>query len=319
MTASLAALMVVGGLIALTFGGEVLLRGSVGLAKSLGLSPLLIGLSVVAAGTSMPELIVSVNAGLQGAADIAVGNIVGSNIANILLILGAGALIAPIPVLPAAVMKDTIVMLGATLLFIAFALSGTLERWQGLVMPGALIAFLVWSYHHHAQGPGTENSKGEDTETAPQSPLLASLFVVAGLGALILGADVLIDGALFIARAFGVSEVVIGLTLVALGTSLPELATVMVAAFRGQPDVALGGVLGSNIFNILLILGLVVLVSPFAVAPDVIAFDMWVMLGSSLFILPAMLYRKKICRPGGALLLLLYVLYISKAFDLLPF
>ncbi|WP_343562288.1 calcium/sodium antiporter [Kiloniella sp. b19] len=316
MTLGIAFLMVFGGLVALTVGGEVLLRGAVGIARNLGLSPMLIGLSIVAAATSMPELMVTVTAGLQDAADVGVGNVIGSNIANVLLILGVGALIAPIKILPCEAFKDAIAMLGATALFILFALTGELGPLQGLIMIAALVAYLAYSYWKETkdQGDDAEEEPSEEMEAAPKSLVIASFFIVAGILGLILGSDFLIDGALFIARAAGIPEVVIGLTLVALGTSLPELATVVVAGLRGHSDVALGNVLGSNIFNLLLILGVLALVSPFSVAQDVVEFDMWAMLASSLLVLPVMLCGGKICRSRGGLFLLLYALYIGYQF-----
>ena len=316
MTLTLALFMVIGGLIALSGGGEILLRGSVGLARRSGLSPLLIGLSIVAAGTSLPELIVSIDAALQGVTDVGVGNVVGSNIANVFLILGAGALIAPITTQPRQVVKDTLVALSATLLFMVFAFFGKVGWTQGLIMIATLIAFLFGSYRIEKN---TATSAEVPLDSRPlDSGVTAIFFIVIGLAGLVFGADILIKGALFIARATGLSEVVIGLTLVAIGTSLPELATVMIAAMRGQSDVALGNVLGSNIFNVFMILGVLSLVSPFHVAPQVIAFDLWVMLGSSVILLPLLLWRGKISRWHGGLFLLLYILYIVRQFSSLP-
>ena len=319
MTFTLALFMVIGGLIALSGGGDILLRGAVSLARRSGLSPLLIGLSIVAAGTSLPELIVSIDAALQGATDVGVGNVVGSNIANIFLILGAGALIAPITAHPRQVMKDTLVALSATLLLIAFAFWGEVGWVQGLIMVAALIAFLFGSYRIEKNTAPVAPPVSGPAESGPaESGARALLLIVIGLAGLVFGADILIEGALFIARAAGVPEIVIGLTLVALGTSLPELATVVVAAVRGQSDVALGNVLGSNIFNILMILGILALVSPFHVAPQVIAFDLWVMLGSSLILLPLLLWCGKISRWQGGVFLLLYILYIGHQFGHRP-
>lgn len=316
MTLTLALFMVIGGLITLSGGGEILLRGSVGLARRSGLSPLLIGLSIVAAGTSLPELIVSIDAALQGATDVGVGNVVGSNIANIFLILGTGALIAPITTQPRQVVKDTLVALSATLLFMVFAFFGEVGWVQGLIMITTLIAFLFGSYRIEKN---TATSAESPLDSRPlDSGVTAIFLIVIGLAGLVFGADLLIKGALFIARAAGLSEVVIGLTLVAVGTSLPELATVMIAAMRGQSDVALGNVLGSNIFNVFMILGILSLVSPFHVAPQVIAFDLWVMLGSSVILLPLLLWRGKISRWHGGVFLLLYILYIARQFSSPP-
>ena len=305
-----------GGLLLLLGGGEVLLRGAVALAGRLGLSPLLIGLTVVAAGTSMPELVVVVSSGLAGAPDLGVGNVVGSNIANILLILGAAAVFWPVATRPHHILRDGVAVLTATALFLLFALIGPVGRVEGLIMLAVLTAYMVFSYvsDRRAQAAArSADAEAEDAaeESAPAPGLAASmLLVAAGVGALVAGSQLLIDGAVVIARAIGVSEAVIGLTMIAIGTSLPELTTAVIAALRHHSEIALGNVLGSNMFNILAILPALALVTPFRVAPEMLRFDIWVMAAAALILLPVMFTGWRIGRREGAFFLLIYGLYI---------
>jgi len=245
-------------------------RGAVSVARRFGLSSLLIGLTLVAAGTSAPELLVSVSAALQGNADIAIGNVVGSNIFNVLAVLGVSALIAPIVVKPAEVRRDTFVMAGAMIALAVISLSGLITRPIGVLLVLALVGYTYYSYRTELRekpAPSAELHEHEGEEFAgPGSLWLGVLYIALGLGALVIGSDLLITGATGIARAFGVPETVIGLTLVAVGTSLPELATSIAAAFRGHSDVAVGNVLGSNIFNALLIIGTTATIRPIGVA-----------------------------------------------------
>ncbi|MEH6630102.1 MAG: calcium/sodium antiporter [Halopseudomonas aestusnigri] len=316
MTAS-AFLAAGGGLVLLAVGGEILLRGAIGIARKLDISPMLIGLTIVACATSMPELMVTLTAGLEGATDIGVGNVVGSNIANILLILGVGALISPLATKPCDVMRDVIAMLIATAIFIIFALIGIFTIWHGIFML-ALLTFYIWrSYYREKKCNPKEEADpelAEELEAAPGSIPVALFLLLLGVGGLIIGSELLVDGAEIIARAAGVSETVIGVTLVALGTSLPELATAVVAGIRGHTEVALGNALGSNIFNLLLILGILAIVSPFAVSPAILQFDMWVMAGVSLLVIPAMCHSGKICRLKGVFFIALYAAYILYQF-----
>ena len=306
-----------GGLVLLAVGGEILLRGALGIARKLGISPMLIGLTIVACATSMPELMVTLVAGLDGATDIGVGNVIGSNIANILLILGVGALISPLATKPCDVMRDTIAMLIATAIFIAFALLGTFTIWHGVFMLATLIFYIWRSYYREKKCNPKEEADpelAEELEAAPGSIPISILLLLIGVAGLIYGSELLVDGAEIIARAAGISETVIGVTLVALGTSLPELATAVVAGIRGHTDVALGNALGSNIFNLLLILGVLAIVSPFTVSPAVIEFDMWVMAGVSLLIVPTMIHAGQICRSKGVFFIALYAAYILYQF-----
>jgi len=311
-----AVVMAGSGLLLLLGGGEVLLRGAVALAGRLGLSPLLIGLTVVAAGTSMPELVVVVSSGLAGAPDLGVGNVVGSNIANILLILGAAAVFWPVATRPHHILRDGVAVLTATALFLVFAWIGPVGRVEGLIMLAVLTAYMVFSYvsDRRAQAAArSADAEAEDAaeESAPAPGLAASmLLVAAGVGALVAGSQLLIDGAVVIARAIGVSEAVIGLTMIAIGTSLPELTTAVIAALRHHSEIALGNVLGSNMFNILAILPALALVAPFRVAPEMFRFDIWVMAAAALILLPVMFTGWRIGRREGAFFLLIYGLYI---------
>ncbi len=308
-----------GGLLLLFGGGELLLRGAVGLARVFGLSPLLIGLTVVAAATSMPELVVTVTAGLNGLTDVAVGNVVGSNIANILLILGAAAVIHPIPTHPRVVLRDAGAVLIATALFAGFGVTGPLGWIHGAIMLallGGYLWFCTWNEATVGNRGQTAAEKTESTDLGwtPAGAKLALITVAAGAGGLVLGSDLLVEGAVTIARAAGISESVIGLTLIALGTSLPELATAVTAARHRHTDLALGNALGSNIFNILLVLGTLVFIAPVQLAAEVLRFDLWVMVGVTLLLIPVMLSGWRISRLEGWLFLVLYAAYIGFQF-----
>jgi cation:H+ antiporter len=296
-----------GGLVALFLGGEALVRGSVGIARKLAIPPLLIGLTVVGFGTSTPELLVSVDAALRGVPDIAVGNIVGSNIGNILLIVGLSALVWPIRVMGGTLRRDTAVMMAAALALIPLFWLGQMGRLSGGILVAGLIGYLVWAYLH----PGPDSA---EDDTAPVLPLWQSaLWVAVGLGALMIGARFLVDGAVNIARGYAVSEAFIGLTIVAVGTSLPELATSLIAALRRQSEIAIGNIVGSNIFNVLGILGVTALIAPIPVADRFLRFDLPVMIAASLVLTALLLTRPKIGRPVGVVLLLAYVAYIWAA------
>lgn len=306
-----------GGFLLLFGGGELLLRGAVGLARVFGLSPLLIGLTVVAAATSMPELMVTVTAGLDGLTDVGVGNVVGSNIANILLILGAAAVIHPIPTRPRVVCRDAGAVLIATALLAGFAVTGPLGWVHGAIMLallGGYLWFSCWSEAAANRDPPAEKADLAGLGWTPAGARLALVVVAAGVGGLVLGSELLVEGAVAIARAAGISESVIGLTLIALGTSLPELATAITAARHRHADLALGNALGSNIFNILLVLGVLVLIAPVQLAAEVLRFDLWVMVGVTVLLIPVMLSGWRISRLEGGLFLALYAAYIGFQF-----
>ncbi len=314
---ALSPIMTAGGLLLLFVGGEVLLRGAVALALRSGASPLLIGLTVVAFATSLPELMVTVTAGLEGVPDVGVGNVVGSNIANVLLILGVAAVISPIATQPRQIMRDAIAMIAATGVFVAFALLGNMTPWHGITMLGLLLFYLVLSYaleQRQNRRAAKDAATLEEAGKASYSLPVALLLVAAGIGALVAGSELLVTGATDLARWFGISETVIGLTLVAIGTSLPELATAIVAGIRGHTEVALGNVLGSNIFNLLLIIGCLTLLTPVQVSAEIISLDMWVMAAVALLVVPVMFTGHRICRVEGAGFLVIYVVYIVYRF-----
>ena len=316
--------LVAGGFILLFLGGEMLVRGAVGLARQLGVSPLLIGLVVVGFGTSAPELMVSLEAALQGQPDIAVGNVVGSNIANILLVLGAAALIYPIHCPTQVVYRDGLAMLAASLVLVGLGVIGHIAAWQGGLMVAILLAFIVYSYwtEKYRMAPSAElhQHEAEEFEDGSRPLWLNTAILCVGLAAIMGGANMLVDGAVSIARAAGVSEAVIGLTLVAIGTSLPELATSVIAALRKHTDVAIGNVLGSNMFNILSILGITALVTPVPINPEIMN-DIWIMVGVAVLLLPVLLTGHRVYRVEAGLFLIAYAGYIAwlyGAFNPLP-
>jgi cation:H+ antiporter len=299
---------VAAGLLCLFLGGEALVRGSVGIAQRLAISPLLIGLTVVGFGTSMPELLVSIEAAWRGVPDIAVGNIVGSNIANIALIMGITALVWPIRVSGATLRRDTGVMILAALALVPVFMTGQIGRPAGVMLLAGLIGYLVWAYLR----PG---DMAQDDALSAEKPkaLRSVLWVIAGFVALLFGARFLVEGAVSIARDAGLSEAFIGLTIVAVGTSLPELATSVVAAFRRQSEIAIGNVIGSNIFNVFGILGVTAVIQPIPVAGRFMRFDLPVMIALSLVITALLLTRPVIGRVMGIMFLLGYAAYVVLA------
>jgi cation:H+ antiporter len=324
------ALLIIGGLALLTLGGESLVRGAVRIAAMLGMSPLLIGLTLVGFGTSVPEVVTSVQASLAGSPGIAVGNIVGSNIANILLILGLAALICPIPVGVSALRRDAAMVVFTAVLMGAAGWWWTMDRAVGVVFTLLLAGYLLYAYRQEravsaaADAPHTAAfDKGEALEELiPHSPkkavrsktagfAVAILFAVAGLALLVVGGSLLVDGAIGLARGLGVSESVIGLTIVAIGTSMPELVTSVVAAVRKHSDVALGNVLGSNIYNVLGVGGLTALISPTDITAEMLAVDIPVMIGVSLLLVAFASTGRLLSRIEGALLVAGYVAYVA--------
>lgn len=307
-----------GGFVLLFLGGEGLVRGAVSLARRLHVSPLLIGATVVAFGTSAPELVVSLDAALKGAMGIAFGNIVGSNIANLLLILGVAAMIWAVKVDRRALLRDGIALALSTALIIVFARFDRVERWEGVVMfllLGGLIVFSYWQERRRASAAAVLHTKeAEELHIVPQPIWLATLSVAGGLAAVVGGAHLLVDAAVTIAHALGMSDAVIGLTIVAVGSSLPELATTVVAAYRRHTDVALGNVLGSSVFNILGILGLVAAVRPIAVPAEIIRFDLWFLLGTTIVVLLPVFAGWRVNRPVGALFVLGYAAFVAVQF-----
>ncbi|MFP5410253.1 MAG: calcium/sodium antiporter [Gammaproteobacteria bacterium] len=304
------------GLVALITGAEALVRGASRLAVSWGISPLVVGLTVVAFGTSAPEMAVSVGAALAGSSDLAIGNVVGSNIANVLLILGLSALIAPLLVHEQIIRQEVPVMIGASLVVVAMALDGTIGR-----IEAGLLAVLVLAYTTFLVVQSRRASPETKDEYAREIPAAAwdrhwsvqVLLVLGGLGLLVLGAGWLVDAAVAVARVLGVSDLVIGLTVVAVGTSMPEIATSLIAALRGQRDIAVGNVIGSNVFNLLAVLGAAGLVSAGGLSvPDAARhFDLWVMLAVAFACLPILMTGREIARWEGGVFLAYYAAYTA--------
>tara|TARA_R110000850_G_scaffold29527_2_gene81489 strand:+ start:466 stop:1437 length:972 start_codon:yes stop_codon:yes gene_type:complete len=298
-------LMVAVGLLILIFAGDALVKGAVNLALRLGIPALVVSLTVVAFGTSAPELLVSVQAILDGAPGLALGNVVGSNTANVLLVLGIPAIIATMHVAGCDTRRDFLYMLAATLLFIGFSLTGNLVWWHGVILLIVLAGILLATFF---------SSRAEDIEVEGAEPGLPgwkiTAYLILGLIGLPLGANLLVEGATLIAREFGVSETVIGLTLVAIGTSLPELATTVMAALRRHADVALGNVIGSNLFNLLGIIGVAVLIGPIPVETSFLKSDLWVMLAATMLLVPFVFFGRNITRTWGVALTGLYLSYL---------
>ncbi len=289
--------------------------GAVNLSLRIGIPALIVSLTIVAFGTSAPELLISLQAALKNAPGIAIGNVVGSNIANILLVLGIPAILAPIHTSHCNSKRNFIMMVAASVLFIALAADGFFRMGNGLVLLGALALVLSSAFYQarcHKKAEAAAVMDEEEVEGAdPDMPWWRIIiFLLLGLIGLPLGADLMVDNAEIIARRYGVSDTVIGLTLIALGTSLPELATTVMAALRRQADVALGNVIGSNMFNLLAIIGITSIVHPIRVDPDFFDFDFWVMLGASLLLIPFVFLKKDITRIWGVFLTTLYLIYI---------
>ncbi|MDT3295053.1 calcium/sodium antiporter [Shewanella sp. SP2S2-6] len=298
-------LSIIGGFIILTLGAEALVRGASAIALRLGITPLIIGLTIVAFGTSAPELAVSVKSALAGNSGIALGNVIGSNIANIGLILAITALIRPIQVQSQVVKRDIPLMILASMLFWGLLLDGELSLIDGVVLLSLLFGYLTFSYI------SSKNSKNEEEiEAGPNNPLLSGLFILVGISMLVGGGILFVNGAVDLAKTFGVSEVIIGLTIVAIGTSMPELVTSVIAALKGQSDIAIGNVVGSNLFNILGILGVTAIVHPVS-SLGFQPFDFMVMLALAIVILPFAWTGLRIGRREGSVLLLAYLGYMG--------
>ncbi|MDR6965488.1 calcium/sodium antiporter [Shewanella putrefaciens] len=303
----LIALSIIGGFIILTLGAEALVRGASSIALRLGITPLIIGLTIVAFGTSAPELAVSVKSALAGNSGIALGNVIGSNIANIGLILAITALIRPIQVQSQIVKRDIPLMILASMLFWGLLLDGELSLIDGVVLLSLLVGYLVFSY---ISSKNTKDADAEVIEEGPKNPLLSILFILVGISMLVGGGILFVNGAVDLAKTFGVSEVIIGLTIVAIGTSMPELVTSVLAALKGESDIAIGNVVGSNLFNILGILGVTAIVHPVS-AIGFQSFDFIVMLALAVVILPFAWTGLRIGRREGAVLLLSYLGYMG--------
>ena len=313
-------LMFAAGLAALVVGADILVRGASRLALSFGISPLVVGLTIVAFGTSAPEMAVSAGAVLNGQTGLAMGNVVGSNIFNVLFILGLSALIAPLVVHVQLIRQEVPILIGASLLLLILSLDGRISVLDGGLFFGLLLAYTVFLVVQSRRETQAAQAEFDAELHAPPAgawdarlPVQIAL-IVAGLGLLVLGSDWLVTSAVAFAQALGVSDLVIGLTIVAAGTSMPEVATSVAAALKGERDIAVGNVVGSNTFNILGCLGLSGLVAGsagLAVAPSLLAFDIWVMLAVALACLPIFLSGREIARWEGAVFLGYYAAYVS--------
>lgn len=302
----------ISGLIILVISGEALLRGAVTSALILRVPPLVIGLTIVALGTSAPELTVSVQAALSGQTDIAIGNVMGSNIANILLVLGAMAAIAPFAANAATVTRDGRFMLLVSAVLVGLAYYGVINQIIGVCLLAALVAYTVYLYRSAHASPEADQVASSTYENSLKGGLIVALPVlVAGLVGLVWGADLMVMGATQLARAFGISEAVIALSIVAIGTSLPELAVAIIASLRGQAGLAVGNIIGSNISNILLILGGAALVAPLPIAGVLASRDVWVMFGVALLGFYFMTTGRAMSRLEGMVCLALYASYIA--------
>lgn len=308
-------LQVLGGFMLLLGGAEFLVRGAVQVAARAGLSAMLIGMTVVAFGTSAPEFVVSLSAALDGAPGIALGNVIGSNIANIWLILGATAVFAPVVVDVRAVIRDGLMLVGSSLLFTWLCLLGTIESVAGALLLFLLFAYFLRSYlRERANGSASAHlheREAEEFQDVKMNAWLAWLSLLGGLAAVAYGAEVLVDGGTQIARSAGVPEEVIGLTLIAFGTSLPELAASVMAAWRGHTDVAIGNVVGSNLFNLLGVAGGVAAITTLPVPDQIRDFDLWVMMAATVMMLAFLLQGSRLGRREGALFVGIYAAYVA--------
>jgi cation:H+ antiporter len=309
-------LSLLAGFVLLVLGGEALVRGAVATAAQLGLSPLFIGIVLVGFGTSTPELVTSLQAAFAESPGIAVGNVVGSNTANILLILGIGAVILPVACDPKAFYRDGMVLSFSALALTVVVLFGYLDRWSGLALIAAMVAYVLFTYLKETRSPD-EAAAVYEAEAALQmgsrklTLAVALALALGGIALTVLGARFLVGGAIELAASAGVSEAVIGLTVVAVGTSLPELVTAIIASVKKQGDVAFGNIIGSNIYNTFGILGITAAVHPLEVPVEIIEFDIWVMLAATVMLLFFAVSGWIVSRREGAVLLALYVLYIG--------
>lgn len=309
---------IIGGLLMLVAGGEGLVRGAVSIAKSLKIPVIIIGLTIVAMGTSAPEMVVSVLATLEGHPDIAMGNVIGSNIANILLVLAVTALVYPVKTNPEVTKRDGVMMVAVSFLMLGFMTNMIVSRLEGIILLAVLVGYLMNMFRLSRKKKDPAIIEEFEEETQFSYPwFIALLMVGAGLALLISGANILVDGASDMARAFGVSEGIIGATIVAIGTSAPELVTCVVAAYRKHSDIAVGNVIGSNLFNIVAVLGAAAVTVPVTVDPQFLRGDIWVMLVSSTLLIPLMMTDKRISRVEGGVMLSWYLLYLLYQFHLI--
>jgi len=308
----LAWMQLVGGLVLLIVAGEFLVKSAVKLSLYLKISPLVIGLTVVSFGTSFPELVVSVNAALGGHPDIAMGNVVGSNIANLALVLGVTSLLFPMVIQRSTVVVEWPLMVIVTLILIAFAYDGVIARWEGGVLLFGLLAYNFLVIRNSRKNPSDEVDA--DFKRSDADMIRTMLILGVSIAALVFGADILVKGAVEIARDFGVEERIIAVTIVAFGTSAPELAASLVAVYRKEEALSIGNLIGSNIFNILGIVGATSLIKQISVNSKILSVDLWWVIGIPVLVYPFLLTKMKISKMEGFLLLGAYILYIVLLF-----
>lgn len=305
-----------GGIVLLIVAGDLLVRGAATLARRWGIPALIVGLTIVAFGTSAPELVVSVQAVLAGASELAIGNVIGSNIANVLLVLGLPALIMAIPTDTPGVTRNSAIAIAATLIMMVLMFfPSPMARWQGAILFAGIIIYLVWMFRLAKAGVDDpalqELTDLDDMDGMPQRMWVTIAFIIFGIAGLAIGGNVIVDNATTIAKHFNVSDEVIGLTLVAIGTSLPELATVIVAAWRGHTEVAIGNVLGSNVFNIFAVLGAAALTGPVNIPTELLIFDIWVMLAAIVALAAMIATRAPLGKKTGLVFFGGYLLYLA--------
>lgn len=306
------AIYIIGGSLGLFIGAEVLVRGASSLAIRLGISPLVVGLTVVAFATSSPELVVSIKAAIEGNPGIVVGNVVGSNICNIALILGVAAMISPMSIKTQVIKREIPIMIIVSVILLLILLDDTITRVEGVFLVIGIITYIILGYKYSIKEKDNKEVIKEFEEFIPKSPYKvwqSLVFILVGLGLLVFGSNLFVDGAVSIAEKFGVSQAVIGLTIVALGTSLPELTTSIVASFKNENDIAIGNAVGSNVFNILSILGISSLISPIS-NTGITMVDLSIMMFFAILILPLSKTKFTLRRWEGALLFCGYIAYM---------
>lgn len=308
-------LFIAAGLAMLFYGGDWLVKGAVSVAARLNMSTLLVSILIVGFGTSTPELLVSLQAALAGSPDIALGNVIGSNIANVLLIMGIAAVVTPVICTSKGVKRDSLVVLLASLIMLAMSFLGTVPRAAGIFMVLILGLYIAYCIFEEKRSE-THDVEPVDEDAQPLMPLWKSFgYCALSIALLVIGARLLVDGATSVARTFGVSEAVIGLTLVAVGTSLPELAAAIAAAVRKHSDVVIGNILGSNLYNILGILGITSIIMPIPFSEQMAQLDVWMMLATAIVLLPIVwLGEKRINRMMGIMFLGVYTVYVGWLF-----
>jgi cation:H+ antiporter len=305
-----------GGFVYLLMGGDLLVRGALGLARESKIPPTVVGLTVVAMGTSAPELMVSAFSALSGYPGISIGNVVGSNIANVLLVIGVPVLIHPIVCDQPGLNKQTGLMISVSVLFILLCVFQPITFWAGVMLVLILLGFLISATRGASLMPGLDDAEEELERVLglPSHPITIVLFIGLGVIALPLGADLIVEGGIGLASSWGIKESIIGLSLIALGTSLPELSTTVIAALHKNSDVAIGNVIGSNLFNILAILGITAMLTDIPVDASFLRFDLWVMLGAAVVLWMFVLLKARIGRLAGSLFLAAYASYMYLIF-----